>query len=456
LTNDIGDHGFLTHGEFDALLTGRLDRCAPEKYTEFCGKGFIRNAVDLESFRNRFFKKNYAWTRGTNLHIIVVTLRCEHKCIYCQAGSSTMSDKNADMDKPTARKIVERIFESPNENITIEFQGGEPLANWAIVKYIVVYAKEVNKKARKDIFFSLVSNFSLLTDEKLRFLIKNNVSLCTSLDGPRFIHRKNRPALNDHDRYGRLSSLLKKIHKEIKNHKTYEFHLNALTTVSSHSLPFPREIIDEFRKLGFNKIHLRPVNPFGMGLRRWKKIGYSAEKFLSFYKRALDYIIELNLKGVDFYERKAKIFLQKIFTETDPNYMDLRSPCGASIGQLAYHYNGNVYTCDEARMLATQGDETFCLGNVFKDSYADLINHPTAKTVCMASCLDNLPGCTDCVYKPYCGTCPIYNYVTSKDIFCATMNNDVCKINKGILDLLFKKMHNKRIRQVLFEWTQKT
>ena len=29
--------------------------------------------------------------------------------------------------------------------------------------------------------------------------------------------------------------------------------------------------------------------------------------------------------------------------------IQLRSPCGAGIGQLLYNYDGKVYTCDEGR-----------------------------------------------------------------------------------------------------------
>jgi len=65
-------------------------------------------------------------------------------------------------------------------------------------------------------------------------------------------------------------------------------------------------------------------------------------------------------------EKAAVTFLKKIMTEEDPNHLDFRSPCGAGIGQLAYNYNGKVYTCDEGRMMSMMNDESFCLGNVKK------------------------------------------------------------------------------------------
>ena len=73
------------------------------------------------------------------------------------------------------------------------------------------------------------------------------------------------------------------------------------------------------------------------------------------------------------------------------------------------------------------------------DSYNDLIGKEALKAVCISSLLDILPGCSDCVYKPYCGVCPIYNYVTSGTLFAQVPNSDRCKINAGILDYLFDK-----------------
>ncbi|MDP2395431.1 MAG: hypothetical protein Q8S84_02150 [bacterium] len=39
------------------------------------------------------------------------------------------------------------------------------------------------------------------------------------------------------------------------------------------------------------------------------------------------YILELNKSGVNFRESLSMIYLSKILTDTDPNYLDERSPC---------------------------------------------------------------------------------------------------------------------------------
>jgi uncharacterized protein len=55
--------------------------------------------------------------------MIVVTLRCNHKCKYCHAAVAPMTAEHYDMDKETAKKVVDAIFYTNSTSLTIEFQG---------------------------------------------------------------------------------------------------------------------------------------------------------------------------------------------------------------------------------------------------------------------------------------------------------------------------------------------
>ena len=175
---------------------------------------------------------------------------------------------------------------------------------------------------------------------------------------------------------------------------------------------------------------------------------------MKFYEEALDYIIDLNLKGTQLVERFAAIFLTKILKADDPNYLDIRSPCGAGIGQLAYNYDGRVYTCDEGRMVARMGDEAFQIGNVMQDEYNDIVTHPTVRALATASTLDSIPSCATCAYRPYCGTCPVVNYRTQGSIFPQSPTNEKCRLHMGILDMLFKRLiqGDPKVQEVFDRW----
>ena len=144
-------------------------------------------------------------------------------------------------------------------------------------------------------------------------------------------------------------------------------------------------------------------------------------------------------------EMHTVFFLNKILKQVSVNYMELRSPCGAVTGQIAYYHNGDIFTCDEGRMMYEMGDSSFLIGNVHKSSYDDLINSRVSSTICKASILEGIPSCCDCVYQPYCGICPVINYAIYHDIYPKEFETYKCQINKGILDYLFnllKTDHN--------------
>ena len=162
---------------------------------------------------------------------------------------------------------------SPQKELNFEFQGGEPLSNFEIIKYIVEYTNSVNKE--KTIQYSLVSNLSLLTDEMIEFFKKYNVSISTSLDGHELLHNYNRPLSNYPNTYKLLGKTIAKL-------KENNIPYGAIQTTTKKSLKYPQEIINEYREKGLNNIFIRPLTPLGYALDKWDKIGYTVDEFKTF------------------------------------------------------------------------------------------------------------------------------------------------------------------------------
>jgi uncharacterized protein len=452
LINEWGDYLFLSATEFDCCRKNHFDQNTV-LYKRLQEKNFLRTGLDMEAAQNRYrLKKHYLFS-GPGLHIIVVTLRCNQNCLYCDAGARRLSESGYDMTKETAGRVLDIIFASANKFAAIEFQGGEPLLNWPVAQYIIEEARRRNRKAKKDLEIRLVTNGGLMTDKIYRFLIKERVSFCFSYDGVKEVHNRQRCG-QDGDNHKTVASWIKKMKKnEVSNRRQgYRWPVNTRLTVTKFSFPRYREIIDEYVRLGLDSVYLHYLQPFNIAKSRWRQIGYKAEEFLNFYRQTVDCILEKNKKGKIFRERMTSLILEKIFAERDPNLLDLRSPCGAGIGQLAYNYDGEIYSCDEGRMLASAGDHAFRIGNVFSDFYKDLATSPVTKTLCAASCLEALPECEMCLYRPYCGVCPVYNYYLKGDIFSRSPNNDRCRIYKGMMDYIFSKLENKKTAEVLRRW----
>src|SRR5215472_14342094 len=105
----------------------------------------------------------------TGLHIFVVSLRCEHSCPYCQVYRQSQDKQQYDMTEGMPSKAIDLTLRSPSTNIKIEFQGGEPLLNFDVIKYIILEAKERNRTIRKNLAFVIATNLALATEEILQF-----------------------------------------------------------------------------------------------------------------------------------------------------------------------------------------------------------------------------------------------------------------------------------------------
>ena len=120
---------------------------------------------------------------------------------------------------------------------------------------------------------------------------------------------------------------------------------------------------------------------------------------------------------------------------------------------MAVNFDGNIYTCDEGRMLANMGDEIFRLGSV-DNTYRELMLSPAAHAVCTASCVEALPICCDCVYSPYCSVCPVVTYGLEGYLFHRDERAYKCVIAKGILTHIFSVIHrnNQEEMEILRRW----
>lgn len=450
ISNDYGEYHFLTVPEVDQLLSRKLSN-TDSLYYELKSKFFVAEEISeslLELLATKLrTKKSYLY-RFTALHMFVVTLRCDHSCHYCQVSRQNVGNSEFDMSPETADKALELVFKSTSPNIKIEFQGGESLLNFALIKRIVNRARELNKRHQKNLGFVIATNLSRITDEQLEFCKIHDIDISTSLDGPSHIHNKNRP-IEGNDSYQRFLASLEKVRNKLGHGKA-----SALMTTTNLSLDQPKEIIDEYVKLGFHSIFLRSISPYGFAVKTKKVSSYETEKFLKFYKEGLDYIIELNRKGTHLAEIYAGIILKKIMTPFSTNFVDLQSPAGVGIGGVIYNYDGLVYASDEARMLAEMGDKHFVLGNVHKNTYQEIFGNPVLVNAIRNSVAETLPQCSDCAYRPFCGAEPIYHYAVQNDEIGHRPSSDFCKRNMGIIKHLIDLLENadQELNDIFYSW----
>lgn len=445
LTNDFGKYVFVSKEDFQKIISKQIIKDSA-LYKKLIDEKMIYDESNLEySSINKYLLREIKGhvNTATALHIFVVTTVCNMGCVYCQANNGTECS-HLIMGKEMAEKAVDIALQSPEQSLCFEFQGGEPLVNFKIIKHIVEYAEE--HKEKHDIAYTVVTNLTLLDDEILDFFIRYNFGISTSLDGNELIHNSNRPYIDGKGTFLKVLESVDRIRKA-------GLQVGAIETTTRHSLNYPKEIIHAYIDNGFDSIFIRPLTPLGKAAKHWNEIGYTAEEFVEFYRQALNELIEINKKGRFIKEDHATILLRRIRGDF-MNYMELRSPCGAGVGQLAYYADGKIFTCDEGRMLHEMGQSTFQLGDVYKSTFTDLINNSVCKTVCASSILESVPTCCDCVYQSYCGTCPVVNYALESDVIEKQPRGYKCRVYSGILDYLFTRFYenNSETMRILSSW----
>ena len=452
LVNETGEFVFLNRSDLKKLSNHSLHFEDNESlFLELINKQFIYFKNDKEAITRKAIKyrtkKQFLYS-GPVLHVFVVTTRCQHKCQYCQITPQSEKAIEYDMTSEIARKSVEMMMEAPADSITVEFQGGETLLAFDIVKEIVLYTKELNENVGKDLEFVLATSLVDITLEQLTFVKEHNINLSTSLDGPEELHNKNRP-IHSQNTYKKFIEGY-----ELSTSIVGADRVSPLLTLSRDSLENIDGIIEEYQNVGQNSISLRALSPYGFAVKTQSRIGYSSEKYIDFYLKALDKIIDMNLNGIYFREEYATLLLRRIFTPYSTGYVDLQSPSGAGINAMVYYYNGDVYPADEARMLAEMGDKNFCLGSVLEDSYSDIFNSKPLEVLVQDSCAESLAGCSDCAYLPYCGCDPLFNYVTQGDHYGNRPTSDFCHKQTAIYEYLFNFIKNKdeKVLDVFWSW----
>lgn len=116
-----------------------------------------------------------------------VSTYCNLACKYCFIDNNPLSvNDRRIMDYETAKNALDKfkkeILLNNEESIAqIILYGGEPLTNTKNFNKIVGYARDI----MPDIKITLITNGTLLSEEKIKFLKKNNIIIGLSIDGPK-------------------------------------------------------------------------------------------------------------------------------------------------------------------------------------------------------------------------------------------------------------------------------
>ena len=205
---------------------------------------YVRYAQQDEDALN-IVKERYNKVSG-KVHIMyfVLTSACNLACKYCFIENCTFNNKvEMNMKKETAlnaiRKYTEYLKREEIEDASVIFYGGEPIVNWDVIVEVIEYAKAI----KSSIKFSMVTNATLLSEEKIKYLAENKVEVGISMDGPK--------SLNDQNRIYRSSSksVYDEVIKKFPKLKINNCKFGLSITISKDFLKQQDEVLEWLKEL---------------------------------------------------------------------------------------------------------------------------------------------------------------------------------------------------------------
>jgi len=162
--------------------------------------------------------RDYFYSKASTL-VLNITESCNFRCKYCvYSDQYPLSKKGRTRHMPPSLAIRAVDFfanilnsqkqRNPIKRFGISFFGGEPLLNHRAIELVLEHA---HNRYPGLFFFSLSTNGSLLEPDILKTLVKYDVKLAISIDGPQEEHDRSRVDIKGQGTYLKIVSNLKYI-----------------------------------------------------------------------------------------------------------------------------------------------------------------------------------------------------------------------------------------------------
>ncbi|NLX62576.1 MAG: thioether cross-link-forming SCIFF peptide maturase [Tissierellia bacterium] len=321
---------------------------------------------------------------------------CNLRCKYCFASQGDFKGQRLLMDLKVGKRALEFLCENSGKrrNLEVDFFGGEPLMNFELVKELVAYGREIEKKYNKHFRFTITTNGVLLDEDKADFINENMDNVVLSLDGRKEINDSMRKTATGKGSY---DIILPKIKEFVKKRGDKDYYIRG--TFTSYNLDFSKDALHFYRE-GFRKISIEPVvtSPdmdYALKEEHLEDILNEYEKFSKEY-------IDIKKKDKEFL-----FFHFMIDLNQGPCLAKRSIGCGAGSEYIAVTPEGDIYPCHQF-----VGEEKFKLGDIFKG-----ITNVEKREEFKKASVFNKKECDNCWAKFYCsGGCHANAYYTNNNI----------------------------------------
>lgn len=292
------------------------------------------------------FKKRQTVVKALCLHI---AHDCNLGCRYCFAGAGEYHGRRALMSFDVGKKALDFLIAASGsrQNLEVDFFGGEPLMNWAVVKRLVEYGRSREADSNKRFRFTLTTNGMLLNEEIMDFCNREMSNVVLSLDGRREINDYMRPTRNR--KGGSYDIIVPRFRQFAAGRAGKDYYVRG--TFTRHNLDFTEDV-KHFADLGFKQMSMEPVvappeEPYAIRAEDLPAI-------MAEYDNLAKEYIKRKQEGNGF-----GFFHFMIDLNQGPCVAKRLSGCGSGTEYLAVTPWGDFYPCHQFA-----GQEEFLMGNV--------------------------------------------------------------------------------------------
>lgn len=297
-----------------------------------------------------------------------VTQKCNLDCSYCVYSGNYNNRHHADkwMTFEIAKKAIDYYVahSSDEEELSLGFYGGEPLLAFDFIKKCVAYAEEAFEGRR--VMYSFTTNGTLLTDEKLDFLVRYNFAILISLDGPEGVQNRQRKFANS--AIGSFETLMKNVKNLKQKYPDYFKDHVSFNTVLDQRYPLADVVnfIMTNETVRDSRFILSTINDTYAATEIENSSvfveEYKYEKFKTFLwlaGRLNKQVISPIMRDEHSNVRKMAITFERYYQETLPYKGHRGGPCIPGVRKLFVTVEGKFYPCErvsESSTVAQIGD----------------------------------------------------------------------------------------------------
>jgi uncharacterized protein len=322
---------------------------------------------------------------------------CNLKCTYCFAQQGDFGGKRELMSFETGKNALDFLVRESKARqfLEVDFFGGEPLMNFKVVKKLVEYGRELEKKHNKQIRFTITTNGVLLDDEKIDFINKEMHNVVLSIDGRKEVNDRLRLTVNNKGSYDIIVPNYKKL---VEKRGDKEYYVRG--TFTKFNQDFSEDVF-ALLESGFDQISVEPVvgdasDPYALTEKELPNIFRE-------YDRLCDKIIAYEDTG-----RHLNFFHFMIDLDHGPCAVKRMKGCGCGNEYVAVTPSGDIYPCHQF-----VGKDECKMGNVNEGTFDREMKHHFS-----TAHIYSKPDCKTCWARFYCaGGCNANNYEHVGDIF---------------------------------------